>query len=93
MTYNPVLMRLMCGSTPEYPVGYWESNGYGLFAIYKRDWDKFGGMNVLDYKHKWGGEDWDLVDRVLMAALEIERFKVPGLYHYFHPRRGMWNEA
>ena len=49
------------------------------------------GMNTQDYQYKWGGEDWDLIDRVLMMSLEVERIKHPGLYHHCHPRQGMWN--
>ena len=48
------------------------------------------GMNTKDYKYKWGGEDWDLLDRVLMASLEVERNKYPGLYHHYHPPK-KWN--
>ena len=47
-------------------------------------------MNVKEFTTKWGGEDWDLVDRVLSAGLEIERLKQPGLFHYYHSRKGMW---
>ena len=47
-------------------------------------------MNVEDFTTKWGGEDWDLVDRVLSARLEIERLKQPGLLHYYHSHTGMW---
>ena len=49
------------------------------------------GMNTEDYKYKWGGEDWDLLDRVMNARLEVERFKLPGLYHHYHSKYGMWN--
>ena len=49
------------------------------------------GMNTKDYKYKWGGEDWDLLDRVLMASLEVERNKYPGLYHHYHPKQKEWN--
>jgi len=48
------------------------------------------GMNIENYKYKWGGEDWDLLDRVLMLPVEVERIKHPGLYHHFHSRNG-WN--
>ena len=47
-------------------------------------------MNVKDFSTKWGGEDWDLVDRVLSSQLEIKRLKQPGLFHYYHSRTGMW---
>ena len=47
-------------------------------------------MNIEDYKFKWGGEDWDLIDRVLMMTFEVERIKYPGLYHHYHVK-GKWN--
>ena len=51
---------------------------------------RFLGMNVKDFTTKWGGEDWDLLDRVLSSGLEIERLKQPGLFHYYHSHSGMW---
>ena len=49
------------------------------------------GMDVEKFKYKWGGEDWDFLDRVVRAKLEVERYKYPGLYHHFHHKRGMWD--
>lgn len=93
MTYAPLLARLECGATPLEPTGFWESDGYGLIGMYKSDWSKFGGMNVKEFMHSWGGEDWEMADRILMAGLEIERLKVPFLYHYHHTKKGMWTDS
>ena len=49
------------------------------------------GMNTEDFKYEWGGEDNDLLDRVLNAQLEVERIKHPGLYHHYHAKQGLWN--
>ena len=48
-------------------------------------------MNVKDFQYKWGGEDWDLVDRVLNVSAEVERIRYPGLYHHFHGKKRNWN--
>ena len=49
------------------------------------------GMNTEDFKYKWGGEDWDLLDRVINAKLEVERIRHPGLYHHYHTKQKVWS--
>ena len=48
------------------------------------------GMNTEEFKYKWGGEDWDLLDRIINLSLEVERIKYPGLYHHYHTKKQKW---
>ena len=67
--------------------GFWETLTYGLFGMYKSDWKVFGGFNTRKYTHKWGGEDWDLVDK--WASNSVWRTSlIPRLPHSLGMRLG-----
>lgn len=94
-TYCPILLRLYCGEHPEYTErsknSIWQEIGYGMISIFKSDWNKIGGMDEEKFGGKWGGEDWDLVERIIKNKIEVIHHRIPGYYHLYHSTKGTWD--
>ena len=71
MGFSPMFFRLNEGCTEMTWAGFWETLTYGLLGMYKSDWDTSGGFNIDKYTTKWGGEDWDAVDRSAVGASSL----------------------
>ncbi|KAK3741846.1 hypothetical protein QZH41_006691 [Actinostola sp. cb2023] len=97
MAHTPIVFRLSrCGraeSDQTRTIGFWEIDGFGIFSTYKSDWKNSGGVNVEEFQNKWGGEDWEMIDRVLTKGLEVEILRLPYFYHFYHERNAMWEQA
>ena len=91
--YAPQIVYLNCNGSSALPKGAWFHYSYGTVAVYKEDWEKFGGFSKgFDNKVTWGGEDWDIIDNAVKGGLEIERKRSPWVYHYYHTKAGMWQK-
>lgn len=93
--FTPSLMRQHCGEHEQYTdivESFWVDNGPGMIAMYKSDFDKIGGYNEKLYGSKWGGEDWEILDRILANGLYVIKQRMQRFYHIYHSRKSMWNK-
>ena len=49
IAYFPAPGRLLCESTNVDHQGFWAMDGFGLLAVYKSDWIRFGGKYIEQY--------------------------------------------
>ena len=50
-------------------------------------------MNEKEFGQKWGGEDSEMMDRVLIADIRVHKLNIPGLFHFFHDKKGLWKTS
>ncbi|XP_066927984.1 uncharacterized protein [Clytia hemisphaerica] len=95
--YNPTLMKMGCGDheqyTPKMKSTIWLDYGTGMMSMYKSDWMKVGCFNEKLFKDKWGGEDWEVMDRMVGNGIQIIHQRLPRFYHIHHDRKHMWNKT
>lgn len=63
--------------------GFWRQFGFGIVSLYKTDYLKLGGFNLLI--SGWGFEDVTFYDKVVKSNLAIVRSVDPSLIHVYHP--------
>lgn len=53
--------------------------------------DRIGGMNVKEFTDKWGGEDWELLDRYVQFTRDIWMITIWKLF-FFREREDDYNK-
>lgn len=48
-------------------------------------------MNENQFGTSWGGEDWELLDRIIMAGYYVIHNRLPRFYHIFHSNHDTWD--
>lgn len=94
--FSPTLLRLGECTHEMYTdikgkQGKWQDDGPGIMAMYRSDWITVGGFNEEMFANKWGGEDWELVDRIIEHGFHIIHYRLPRFYHLVHSRKEMWD--
>lgn len=76
--YFPIVRDL----TKDGKLGAWRSEGYGIMAIHRDDWDKLGEWDASI--RRWGGEDTEFHARSTAAGMRICREIDPTMCHIWH---------
>ena len=66
------------------PHGHWADYSYGMLCLYKSDYLRSGGFDLTITG--WGGEDVDLLHRILKAGLDVLKAPEPDLSHRYHDK-------
>ena len=66
--------------------GKTETEGYGILAVHRDDFERYY-FDADKFKHKWGGEDVDLVGRMVVTNRKIGIVRTRGehVVHIWHP--------
>ena len=64
--------------------GHWATYSYGMLCIYKSDYTAIGGFDTSIVG--WGGEDVELVGKVIRHRLEVFKAPDPSLSHRYHDK-------
>ena len=48
------------------------------------------GYNEKDFGEKWGGEDTEVIDRIVGRGLFLIHQRMQRFYHIYHNRNGTW---
>ena len=64
--------------------GSWRSYGFGMFTMYKSDFDRVGGLDPAF--QGWGGEDYAFYKSVKKAGMVVLRSEDRGMVHRWHPK-------
>lgn len=73
MACTPMFFKLNKGYTEINYNGAWRIYTYGIFSMYKSDWTKAGGFDIVRFTTKWGDEDWNVLDRYGSQTTEWNR--------------------
>ena len=49
------------------------------------------GFNEKKFSNQWGGEDWELVDRIVATGLYVFHDRMPRFYHVYHNNKNTWD--